>query len=121
MANLLLVDDEPELLDVIAEVLRRSGHEVHACASGLEARARIAGPANLDLAIIDWSLPDVGGRDLMLDLQARQPQARIIVATGHGESVVSSNLAQGAVAAVLRKPFRMRDLVTLIDRTLSAS
>ena len=121
MANLLLVDYEPELLDVIGELLRRGGHHVEECMSGLDARARIAGPPTLDLAIIDWSLPDVGGRDLMRDLQARQPQARIIIATGHGESVVSSNLTGGGVAAVLRKPFRMRDLLSLIDRTLSSS
>jgi DNA-binding response OmpR family regulator len=119
MANLLLVDDEPDLLDVIAEVLRKGGHDVLGCTSGLEAKVRIAGPTTLDLAIIDWSLPDVGGRDLMLDLQARQPQAHIIVVTGHGESVVSSNLAKGSVAAVLRKPFRMRELLSLVERTLS--
>jgi len=118
MAQLMLVDDEPELLDVVAEVLRARGHDVLTCSSGREARARIAGPATLDIAILDWSLPDVGGRDLILDLQARQPQARAIIVTGYGESVVSSSLVNERVVAVLRKPFRMRELVEVIHRAL---
>lgn len=118
MAQLLLVDDEPDLLDVIGEVLKSRGHEICTCSSGREARARIAGPATLDIAILDWSLPDVGGRDLLLDLQSRQPQAKVIIMTGYGEAVVSNSLINDRVLTVLRKPFRMRELVDLIQQAV---
>lgn len=114
MAELLLVDDEPDLLDVVGDVLRAHGYTIVSCSSGREARARISGPPTLDLAIIDWSLPDVSGRDLLLDLASRQPQARVIVMTGYGEAMVSSSLVNERVMAVVRKPFRMRELLDLL-------
>lgn len=120
MALVLLVDDEPELLNVVGEVLRSRGHDVVSCCSGREARARISGPATLDFAIIDWSLPDMSGRDLILDLAGSQPQARVIVVTGYGEAMVSSTLVNERVIAVVRKPFRMRELVDLLARTPSS-
>ncbi len=115
MARLLLVDDEPDLLDVVAETLRARGHEVEACTCGRDARARIAGPTTLDAAILDWSLPDVSGRDLLLDLEARQPQAKVIIVTGYGESIVSASLVNDRVLAVIRKPFRLREILAILD------
>ena len=118
MAQLMLVDDEPDLLDVVGEVLKSRGHDLHCCSSGRDARARIAGPATIDVAILDWSLPDVGGRDLLLDLQVRQPQAKVIIMTGYGEAVVSSSLVNERVVAVVRTPFRMRELLEIITRAV---
>lgn len=114
MARILLVDDEPELLAVIGDVLGSHGHDVVRCSSGREARARIGGTTRIDFAIVDWSLPDVSGRDLLLDLHNRQPEARAVVVTGYGENIVSANIVNDRVIAVLRKPFRMRELLALI-------
>ncbi len=114
MARLLLVDDEADLLDVTGDALRAQGHEVEACTSGREASAWIAGPWALDIAILDWSLPDVSGRDLILEIEARQPLARVIIMTGYGESVVSERLINQLVLAIVRKPFRMRELLRVV-------
>lgn len=119
MSEVLLVDDEPELLDVMAEALAGRGHAVVPCTSGREAQARIGQAAPLDFAVIDWSLPDVSGRDLILDLSTRQPNCRIVIVTGYGEAIVSNTLVGDRVLAILRKPFRMAALAQLLAESPS--
>lgn len=113
MAHLLLVDDEPDLLSAMAELLEAAGHTVTGCASGFDARTHIAA-TRFDAAVVDWALPGVSGRDLVIALQAAQPDTPVVVVTGYGENVVSGSLQSRQVRAVLRKPFRMRELVQLV-------
>lgn len=114
MARLLLVDDEPDLLSAMTELLQAAGHAVVPCGSGFDAMERIAAADAFDVAVLDWALPGVNGRDLVVALGARQPATAVVVVTGYGENVVSDSLQGQQVRAVLRKPFRMRELVALV-------
>lgn len=116
--RILLVDDEEDLLGIVAEVIRASGLEVTALATGREARDLIhAGPSH-DVAIIDWTIPDVKGRDLVLLLAASWPECRVLITTGHSGDVISDAVIGPTVHGILRKPFTMSSLRSRIHDVL---
>jgi two-component system copper resistance phosphate regulon response regulator CusR len=71
--RLLVVEDEPDLADVIARGLRRDGHAVDVALTAGEADLKLRS-AGYDLAVVDWNLPDGSGLQLCSDLvSGRQP------------------------------------------------
>ncbi|HEY6634733.1 MAG TPA: response regulator transcription factor [Acidimicrobiia bacterium] len=65
--RLLVVEDEPDLADVVARGLRRDGHAVDVASRVSEAEIKLRS-AGYDLAILDWNLPDGSGLQLCRDL-----------------------------------------------------
>ena len=65
--RLLVVEDEPDLADVVARGLRRDGHAVDVATRVFEAEIKLRS-AGYDLAILDWNLPDGSGLQLCRDL-----------------------------------------------------
>ena len=65
--RLLVVEDEPDLADVVARGLRRDGHAVDVATRVSEAELKLRS-AGYDLAILDWNLPDGSGLQLCRDL-----------------------------------------------------
>ncbi len=72
--HILLVDDDPLLLDAVRFSLERAGYLVHTASTGAEALA-LAGRQALDLAILDIGLPDTDGLRLCRQLQAGPARA----------------------------------------------
>ena len=84
MAKLLLVDDDPTLLNLLGRLLRRAGHEVREANGGEEALAA-AGREAFDVIITDVMMPGLGGYELTRRLRA-DPAARdtlILIITSH--------------------------------------
>ena len=88
-ASLLLVDDEEDLLEVLQEYLTAQGCRVVTARTGREAVERLGTSTPFDVALVDWSLPDIGGREVVQAIRERHPDCRVIVTTGHGAEVVS--------------------------------
>jgi DNA-binding response OmpR family regulator len=116
--RVLVVEDDDGVRSMVGDFLRQQGHVVVAAAGAREAReALFAVPADeeeaqpaFDVALVDWSLPDLPGRQLVLLLAEVFPDCRVIVSTGLGEDAVSARMAGRRVAFVLRKPFSIREL-----------
>jgi DNA-binding response OmpR family regulator len=117
--RLLLVDDEPELLELMRRALERHQHTVTTADSPAAAEAAF-GASRFDAAILDLSLPGRSGEELALDFLTQAPDLRVIIATGYPYS--AAHLAAGLVAriSVLQKPFLTRELVRLLDSFVSA-
>ncbi len=110
---ILIVDDDDEFREVVQEFLEAMDFEVRAAASLEAARPFIReGPA---AAIVDWTLGDASGADVVALLSSQAPSCRILVATGYGATVTQS--VAGQLDGVLRKPFKLKDLVGTL-RTL---
>lgn len=118
--RVLLVDDEADVLGILSEYLGAVGFEVTALDSGRAARdAIVTGSQPFDVAVIDWGLPDISGRDVVLALDRCQPGCPILVTTGHGVDVVGDQIVGAQVSAVLRKPFTMQGLRSRIEALLA--
>ena len=109
--HVLVVDDEPEIREVLNEYLGSLGHRVRSVGTGREAVEAVAdGTDHFEIAIVDWHMPGISGRDVLEGIAAHSPDTRVLVITGHvAERVGRSHLA-GLVARVCHKPFSLRSL-----------
>jgi CheY-like chemotaxis protein len=109
--NILVVDDEREIRDVIAEYLEALGHRVTAVSSGKEALEDLASErANYDVALVDWSMPGISGRDVIRDIARRTPKTVVLITTGYMPAGMEVRHIEGIDAHVLHKPFSLSDL-----------
>lgn len=79
----LLVDDEPEFLDTLAERVRLKGFSVLTAANGEEA-LKLAQEEDVDFAVVDLKLPDMDGLVVITKLKEIQPRTKTILLTGYG-------------------------------------
>src|SRR5258707_13195117 len=121
-AHILVVDDEPDLVDLIEHHLRREQYEVAKASDGetalAEARRRVP-----DLIVLDLMLPGMDGLEVCRRLRAdpRTMHVPIVMLTAKGEeSDAVVGLAQGADDYV-RKPFGSKELLARIAARLRAS
>ena len=114
--RILLVDDDPLLLDSVRFGLERTGYEVHTAATGAGAIAA-ARQHPPDLAILDISLPDTGGLQLCRTLQMSRPLPVIFLTAHNREMDVLLGFEHGADDYVI-KPFSMAELIVRVSAVL---
>jgi two-component system cell cycle sensor histidine kinase/response regulator CckA len=83
MATILIVDDEPVILDVFRRFLEAEDREIVLAGSAREAIARGEQPAEVDVALVDKNLGDGSGLDVARALKASKPDVEVILVTGY--------------------------------------
>ena len=115
--HILVVDDEIDFLDIISKILRIKGYEVAVAASAGEA-VSLAKERFYHVAILDISLPDTKGTELLSTLLELHPDMVAIMLTGHSSvKNVTESLNRGAFA-YLEKPLDPDHLISVIGRGL---
>ena len=118
MAKILVVDDEPNIREVVGLYLRRDGHEVIAASDGDEA-LRLHRQQQPDLVVLDLMLPRVGGIEVCRRIQAER-RTPLIMLTARGEEEDRIiGLGVGADDYVV-KPFSPRELAARVRRRAAA-
>lgn len=118
-ASVLVVDDHDLVLEGISIVLSKipEVHLADAVTTGKKA-LRLIGQRSYDLYILDVSIPDVSGFDLIASIRQWNPEARIIVNTMHEEIWNINRLVQCKVNAVVLKVSASTELVNAIYHVL---
>ncbi len=112
--RVILVDDDPLVLENAAAMLEDLGHAVTAARSGPEALAMLKdGPAP-DLVITDHAMPGMTGLQLLERVRAERPSLPVILATGYAE--LAPGLGEGLVR--LSKPFGQAELARAIEAAI---
>jgi two-component system OmpR family response regulator len=107
--DILVVDDQPDVVDVIRTGLQQAGHTVHSAMSGEEGLAR-ASTESFDAIVLDVMLPGMNGFDVARELRDRGVTTPILMLTARDqEPDVVEGLSHGA-DAYLPKPFRIGEL-----------
>lgn len=104
--HVMLVDDEPEVLAVLAAGLREHGHSVVAAGGGLEALGAFAADPSIELLVTDLSMPGIDGLKLIEEVRRLRPGLPAVLVTGfvaEAEDVLEQ-AAEAGPMAVLRKP-----------------
>lgn len=110
--RILVVDDEPAILQLIDRYLTRQGHNVLVAASACEANALVLDSWQpFDAAVLDIGLPGIGGVALGELLRGLFPRIRLVLISG-STNVPTYRLAD---APRLVTPFNMTDLITKLD------
>lgn len=116
--RVLVVDDEPAIRDLLAEILRDQGLMVDVAGDG-NAALVLAAQTSYALVLLDLNLPGMDGRMCMSRLRVLHPDLRVLVVTGfdpkggHGEGLEAAD-------GVLTKPFDLRALRRMVSLALSA-
>ncbi len=117
--TILLVDDEPMIRDLGRAVLSRAGFRVVTAEDGMEA-VEVFGRemAEIDLVVLDVTMPRMSGRDAFRQMVELNPAARILFSTGYtAEDLVE---VEGSVG-LLSKPYRPQDLVAAVRTALAVT
>jgi len=101
--KVMIVDDDRDLAEGLAELLELHGYAVELAINGQEAVER-SRKADYDVTFMDVRMPVMNGVDSFFEIRRIRPQARIVMMTGFKEEVVNKALAAGAVG-LLNKPF----------------
>jgi CheY-like chemotaxis protein len=117
-SHILVIDDEPAVLDVVRRFLEIAGHRVLAATTGSEAMEILSkGPA-VDLIVLDLMIPREDGTSNFQRLRQRFPAIPVLLCTGLVQADQAEQLLRDGAANVLRKPFRMNELWQAVDMAL---
>mgnify|MGYP002782315663 FL=1 len=114
-ATVLLVDDDPLVLEGTAAMLEDLGHAVLQADSAAAARGVLAGGAAVDLVLTDHLMPGVTGAALAAELRRTHPGLPVILATGYAEQAPEIE----AVPRRLGKPFAQPALAAAVAEALA--
>jgi two-component system response regulator FlrC len=112
-ADILLIEDEPGVMDVMLRVLRRAGYAVRTAEDGAAALAALEQrpPA---LAILDLVLPGVSGFAVLAHIDRQYPALPVIVITANPHAI--AHPAAQNVRHYLLKPFHVEELLDTVVR-----
>jgi len=118
-ARVIVIDDEPSVVDAVKMILSEAGYDATAAFSGGDALERARGGKGFDVAIIDLKLPDMSGLAALGVISEACPGIAAILITAHETDQVRADAITAGFAAVLPKPFSPPTLLEVVDSVLS--
>ncbi|MBI4270439.1 MAG: response regulator [Candidatus Rokubacteria bacterium] len=116
-ASVLVVDGHRGSCESVSGVLTAKGFTVETAATGAESLERLRHHA-FDAAIVDITLPDVSGLELLRALRAEAPALEVVFITGEGTLQTAIEAIDGAAFAYLTKPIEMEHLLAVLRRAI---
>lgn len=117
-ATVLVVEDEESLRYASTKVLRKAGLSVLEAADGSAAIAALQSDGAIDVLLLDVTLPGTPSHEVLAEARRLRPAMHVIVTSAYGEEFAAASL-QAKVEYFIRKPYSLRDLVSLVRQTLS--
>ncbi len=120
--TVLVVDDEPEVLELATEILRRVGYSVLEASDGpaaLEVAARHAG--EIHLLVTDMVMPGMSGRDLAERMRALRASLRVLYISGYVQDASARAALASEHSAFVAKPFTPELLIDRVRELLAAA
>ncbi len=112
----LVLDDEPIVVERLTEALARAGVEVEGFTDGASA-LRALREKPFGIVVADLKMRPPTGMDVILEVRRIRPEARIVVITGYADRETFEHMRRLGVSAFVAKPFRLKDVVDkVLDR-----
>jgi GAF domain-containing protein/CheY-like chemotaxis protein len=115
----LVVDDEPEVAEVVADILGASGHTAVVVNGGQAAVERV-GAERFDLVFTDLAMPGMTGWQVARAVKVRAPEVRVVLMSGFGVEVAPEELRANGVDLALAKPLQIRDVMSAVSAIVRA-
>lgn len=112
--RILVVDDEPDLLEILAAELTDAGYDVTCAESGREAVDRVRRD-HFDVVLTDYKMPGMDGLATLAAIEAVHPNQRAVLMTGYASDDVRNALKKSG-RPYLPKPFDRDDLLATLER-----
>lgn len=118
--NILIIDDEPDILDILSLTVERLNLEALTAGNCTEA-FELLKRKHVDLCLTDMNLPDGSGLDIIKYITAELPTLPVAVFTAHGNVDLAVKSLQLGAFDFISKPVRTEDLKKLIENGLNTS
>jgi two-component system, OmpR family, response regulator len=115
--RILVVDDEPSIVDAVATALRYEGYEVEEATGGREA-IRLVAEREPDLIVLDWMLPDVEGIEVGRRLRERGFKSAILFLTAKDATENKVEALRAGGDDYVTKPFSLAEIVARVQAIL---
>ena len=116
--SVLLIDDQPDLVQVVQSILEGKGWTVDTAFNGRDG-IKLAESTRYSIVLTDLGMPDISGWEVAQRLAEVQPRTPVVLMTGWAADIDESKLAEQGIQALLAKPFRTESLLALIDRLVA--
>jgi len=115
--TILLVDDEPEIVEQYGRALRSEGYEVDTAFSGEEAWEKYQAHY-YDVVIADWRMEEMNGLQLLYNIDQMHPFAKVIIITGFGDESTAIEAHHYHAFDYLKKPVDMDELLNKVQEAI---
>jgi len=111
--RLLIIDDEPSIVDGITALLEQDGFAIDSISNGEEV-AQALDRFHPEVVLLDYSLPGMDGSEVYARIREISPALPIIFATGHGDRRIVQERLNDSRTRFLQKPFEVSQLLEMI-------
>ena len=112
-AKVLVIDDDPEMLDLARFHLEKNGYEVTSAETGAQG-LRLVAEHRHEVALTDLKLPDIDGIELVMKLKESSPATEVIMITGYGAVTEAIEATKAGAFYFMEKPVEFEELMALI-------
>jgi CheY-like chemotaxis protein len=116
--HLMIVEDDPEMRDLLRKVLEKDGYLISLAANCHEAVSAL-GKDQFDLVVTDMLMPHDGGLELLETLRSTLPDLPVIIITAFGDWQSYSRALELGAVAFISKPLKMAELTAAIHTALA--
>jgi CheY-like chemotaxis protein len=113
--RILVVDDDRDHAESVADILELHGYAVEVAHSGEEAVERFTA-VEFDVTVMDVKLPGMNGVEAFWRFRQLKPSAQVIMMTAFSLEQLVAEAIDGGAAGVLQKPFAAADLIAAVER-----
>ncbi len=115
--SILLVDDDKTILELLSDLLSSYNYKVVSADSGKEALKEFYNHPNFELIIVDKTIPDIDGLDLIKKIRESNSKVPIILTSGSHETI-DQDLTDFMINKKIKKPFNFEQLLDEIQNLL---
>jgi PAS domain S-box-containing protein len=108
--RILIIDDEQPIAELLGDALTGEGHSVEIAVSGKQG-VQMALQSRYDMVLTDLGMPDISGWEVVAQIRERTPEVPVVLVTGWGTTISKDEVRRSGVAAVVHKPFEIKELV----------
>lgn len=113
--DIMIVDDEPEVAEVLAMSLNRQGHQTTVVHSGAEALQLLRGTSP-DALFLDVSMPGLNGLDVMAEVRRLRPTLAVVIITGNATPDEIEDVKRLGAVDVIQKPSALTHYHRALER-----
>jgi two-component system nitrogen regulation response regulator GlnG len=118
-STILVADDDRSIRTVLSQALSRLGHEVRSTGNAATLWSWVSDGEG-DLVITDVVMPDENGLDLIPRIKRARPELRIVVMSAQNTLLTAVKATERGAFEYLPKPFDLKELVSVVERALTA-
>jgi DNA-binding NtrC family response regulator len=117
--TLLVVDDEPRILELLERFLSKHGYTVFR-ASDADIAMDIYQKEKIDAVLLDIKLRTTSGCDLFKKMKIVNPAVKVVISSGYLDSALEAQLLHAGVQRAIHKPYALEELGKILQETIES-